>query len=222
GGGLKFARRTASGWAAVTVEAGANVGSFSSLALDTLGYGHISYADGGGQTVKYAEETPLGWYTQTVDAGDPGGPYTSLRLDAAMNPRISYVGLTKRLKYAARTGPGWEVSEVNRTVLVTHFTSLALDANGNPMISYYDELRANLKFADGSIHLIEPHGGEFWMGGSAQNVVWTGVGPVDVYLSPDNGATDTKVTATPDPYHVVPITVPVWSSGAVRVKVVRD
>src|SRR6185295_10252782 len=222
GGGLKFARRTAAGWATVTVEEGSNVGAFSSLSMDTLGYGHISYADVGGQRVKYAEETAAGWYTQPVDAGDAGGAYTSLRLDAAMVPRISYIGLNKRLRYAVRIPTGWDVTVVNPAVLATHFNSLALDGNGNPMISYYDELRANLKFADASIHLIQPHGGEFWMGGSSQNVTWTGTGSVDVYLSPDNGVTYTKVTAAPDPYPVVPITVPVWSSAAVRVKVVRD
>src|SRR5205823_5374625 len=60
-GGLRFARRTASGWSAVSVEVGANVGPFSSLALDSLGYGRISYADVNNHTLKYAEETPRGW-----------------------------------------------------------------------------------------------------------------------------------------------------------------
>lgn len=222
-GGLKFARRTPSGWVAVNVELGGNLGSFSSLALDTLGFGHISYADLDAHSLRYAEETPLGWFKQTVDPSNGAGPYTSLRLDAGMNPRISYIAAgTKRLNYAERSGFLWTFQVVDPSVQVTHFNSLRLDASGNPVISYYDELRSNLKIADASIHLIEPQGGEFWAAGSAQNVVWTGVGPVDVYLSQDNGLSYTKVTSTPDPYHIIPITAPAWSSGTVRLKVVRD
>jgi hypothetical protein len=173
--------------------------------------------------LRYAEETPLGWFTQTVDPSDGAGSYTSIQLDSAMNPRISYIAArTRRLTYAARAGTLWTFQVVNPLVQVTHFNSLQLDASGNPVISYYDELRTNLKIADASIHLIEPHGGEFWAAGSAQSVVWTGVGPVDVYLSQDNGLSYTKVTSTPDPYHVIPITAPAWSSATVRLKVVRD
>ena len=222
-GGLRFARRTSAGWVSVSVELGANLGSFSSVAIDTLGFGHISYADLGAQSLKYAEETPLGWYTQTVDPGDGAGPYTSLRLDSAMNPRISYIAArTKRLVYAARTRATWNFQIVDPAVQVTHFNSLNLDAGGNPVISYYDEVRTNLKIADASIHLIEPRGGEFWAAGSSQNVVWTGVGPVNVFMSPDDGATYTKVTPAPVPYHVISITVPTFASSTVRLKVVRD
>lgn len=222
-GGLKFARRTGAGWTTFEIEAGAGLGSFSSLALDSLGFARISYADLSAQSLKYAEETPLGWYTQTVDPSDFAGPYTSLRLDAAGDPHITYIAQhNKHLQYAARRGQIWSFDDIDHTTSVTHHNSLALDPYGNPMVSYYDEIRTNLKFADASLHLIEPHGGEFWMAGSYQNVVWTGVGPVDVYLSRDNGATYTKVTSSPDPYHVVPIQVPAWNSATVRVKIVRD
>ncbi|HZI89740.1 MAG TPA: hypothetical protein VFD83_04735 [Candidatus Polarisedimenticolia bacterium] len=221
-GGLRFARRTPAGWTVEEVDFGTNVGGFSSLVMDSLGHGHISYGDLGTQTVKYAEQTALGWYLSTVDGTYGGGAYTSLRLDAAGNPRISYIGLDRRLRYAARTGAQWDVTTVDPLVQVTHFTSLKLDPWGNPLISYWDELRANLKIADASLHLLEPHGGEFWSGGSTQNVVWYGTGPVNVYLSQDAGASYTKVTETPDPYPIIPILVPAWNSGSVLVKVVRD
>jgi hypothetical protein len=68
------------------------------------------------------------------------------------------------------------------------YTSLALDAHGNPCISYYDHGTADLRYARSGIRLTRPAGGETWPVGSLRDIAWTGIGPVDVLLSTDGGA----------------------------------
>ena len=221
-GGLRFARRTASGWMPQVVEHGLGTGTFSSLALDPSGFAHISYGDIIAGVLKYAVETPSGWVIEPVDNTDGAGSFTSIQLAGGTSPRISYVAArTKRLKYASLSPIGWTIEVVDPFYPAAD-NSLQLDADGNPMISYYDALRTNLKFADSSIRLLEPHGGELWAAGSTQNILWAGVGPVDAYLSQDDGATYTKVTSAPAIYHTVQIAVPMWTTTFARAKVVRD
>lgn len=222
-GGLKFARRTGAGWTAQTIDMGTNVGAYSSLAFDTFGYAHISYADLGFQSLKYARETSSGWVIETVDGTDFAGNFTSIQLAGGTSPRISYIARrTQHLLYAARSGFGWNIEIVDSMTQVDSFTSLKLDREGNPKISYYDTRRTDLKFVDSSVHIIQPRGGELWAAGTTQRVVWAGIGPVDMYLSQDGGATYTKVTSSPTTNHRLDITVPAWTTGSARAKVVRD
>ncbi len=221
-GGLKFARRTPSGWELQRVDEGSSLGAFTSLALDPAGRAHISYADVLSQSLKYAEETSTGWYTETVDPSDQSGSYTSIAL-AGTEPRITYIALqNKELRYAARTGILWSTEVVDPAVQANYFSSIELSADGSPMISYYDAVKKDLKLADSSIRLLAPRGGELWAAGSLQTVVWAGIGPVDIYLSQDDGASYAKVTPAPAIYHNVQITVPPWTTGIARAKVVRD
>ncbi len=77
------------------------MGYCTSLALDGLGYPHISYYAYGSENPKYAYRDVSGWSVETVDSEGHVGQYTSLALDDSGCPHISYYDDTNSdLKYA--------------------------------------------------------------------------------------------------------------------------
>jgi hypothetical protein len=68
---------------------------------------------------------------------------------------------------------------------VGYYTSIALDAQGNPHVTYRDFEMGDLKFADAAVHLLNPAPGVTWPVGSRQEIAWSGVGTVDLYLTSD-------------------------------------
>jgi hypothetical protein len=131
-------------WNIETVDSAANVGTFSSLALDSNNDPHISYRDSLNHDLKYAKWTGTNWSTETVDSAGDVGRYSSLALDSNNDPHISYHDYTNGdLKYAKWTGTNWNIQTV--TTSGSH-CSLALDPSYNPHISYS---AGNLKYAFG-------------------------------------------------------------------------
>ena len=64
-------------WEIQTVESG-NVGRYTSLALDSSDYPHISYYDSTNYNLKYAYWDGADWQIETVDSAGSVGFYTSL------------------------------------------------------------------------------------------------------------------------------------------------
>lgn len=114
-----------------TVDAGSDVGQFSSLALDGAGMPHICYFDNTNQTVKYASWDGITWETETVDSS---AGYCSLALDSHNNPHICYLKNSTDLQYAVKTGGKWKI--VNIDFHANYPSPIVLDSAGNPYIIY--------------------------------------------------------------------------------------
>ncbi|RPI38808.1 MAG: tandem-95 repeat protein [Methanoregulaceae archaeon] len=147
-GALKYAYKDSGGWHTETVHdpASREAGLFSSLALDSRGYPHISYKWSFGNDLWYAWKDADGWHNQSVDLPGNDGDYTSIEIDRYDNPHISYYG-DGELKYAWKKPSGsWEITPVDSAASFGQ-TSLALDSGNYPRISYYDGTNSALKYA---------------------------------------------------------------------------
>jgi hypothetical protein len=93
---LKYAVQTGGGWDIQVVDLVGTANFFqnslnyTSLALDSNGYPHISYFDGITSNLRYALWNGSSWVTQTVDALYNVGWCSSLALDSENRAHISY------------------------------------------------------------------------------------------------------------------------------------
>jgi hypothetical protein len=179
-------------WAIQAVDTVGSVGEWSSLALDSNNYPHISYLDFAWHRLKYAKWTGTDWYTDTIDAYATIDGYSSLALDSNEYPHISYYDASNGdLKYATWTGSQWSTEAVDSVEDVGEWCSLALDSNDHPHISYYDVTNGHFKYAEARyIESCDANGAQkdyfditetFYMKGSGYSPLTT----YDVYIVND-------------------------------------
>ncbi|PIU68017.1 MAG: hypothetical protein COS84_02255, partial [Armatimonadetes bacterium CG07_land_8_20_14_0_80_40_9] len=100
-GSLKYARWDGTSWEKQIVDSEGSVGYWTSIALDSSNYPHISYFDETNDDLKYAKWNGTFWDIQAVDSEGNVGQYTSIALDSNNYPHISYKDWTfGYLKYA--------------------------------------------------------------------------------------------------------------------------
>jgi len=135
-------------WSSQMVDNKDDVGSFTSLALDSDGNPHISYYNATGTNLVYTYLDGDNWVKMIADAQAGVGEWTSLDLDSSDRPHISYYDKTNgNLKYTYYTGAQWINSVVDSVGTVGLGTALKLDSTNKPHISYHDEGGGNLKYA---------------------------------------------------------------------------
>ncbi|MCP4673998.1 MAG: Ig-like domain-containing protein [Deltaproteobacteria bacterium] len=139
---LKYAAKT-TGWAFETVDNTANVGTFSSIGIDSSNTIHISYYDEDNHDLKYANGTFGSWTVTALDSDRAVGAYTSLAVDGDDKIHICYVDMhAAALSYLTNASDAWvkESADVNS---YSKNISLAVDAAGHAHVSYtvYNELK---------------------------------------------------------------------------------
>ena len=76
-----------------------DVGEYSSIAIDSYGFKHISYRDVSNSYLAYATDQSGSWVVTTVDSAGNAGKYTSIAIDSNDAVHISYQS-GGNLKYA--------------------------------------------------------------------------------------------------------------------------
>ncbi len=158
---LKYAawNSSTSSWDIETAEGDStDVGTYSSLALDSSDRPHIAYYRYWpyGNDLLYTHRVDSSWSGQMVDNGFNGIVGPSLALDSSDYPHISYHDWDDhRLRYAVSNGSSWSSTLLDTYTWVSgtsYDTSLALDSSGHPHISYFGGTTPHLKYAlwDGS------------------------------------------------------------------------
>jgi hypothetical protein len=102
---LRYAYQDATGWHIQTADSTGDVGTYTSLAIDSKDHPHISYHDTEQNNLKYAYLDVTGWHIEIVDSEGDVGRYTSLEIGANDEIHISYIDHTNgSLKYAYLAG----------------------------------------------------------------------------------------------------------------------
>ena len=117
-------------------------GAYTSIAIDSYGFRHISYQDTTNYDLKYATDKTGSWVTVSVDTIGYVGDTTSIAIDSNDVVHISYVENYDDLKYATcssgcTTASNWDIVFVDTTDSMS-MTSIAIDSNDALHISYLD------------------------------------------------------------------------------------
>ena len=131
------------------------VGTYTSLALDSADYVHISYVDQSANKLRYANNTGGAWAFEDVDTVSPLICATSLALDANDKAHISYFNNEERLGYAKHypntlvnpfNPPPWTIETADGSTTVGRYSDLALYGD-HAHIAYWDEDDGYLRYA---------------------------------------------------------------------------
>ncbi|MBI4654301.1 MAG: carboxypeptidase regulatory-like domain-containing protein [Nitrospirae bacterium] len=147
---LKFATNASGAWVTRVIDgaANANVGLYTSIALDSNNRSHIVYYNDKLNNFKYATNKSGTWVANIFDKAGDVGKYSSIALSSNGKPRIGYYDSNRGdLKFTRLTSTGtWFTQIVDSIGDVGQFTSLAIGSKG-PRMSYYDVTNGDLKFA---------------------------------------------------------------------------
>jgi hypothetical protein len=139
-----------SNWENFTIDYSADVGKFSSVAVDSNGELHISYRDATNGHLKYASNAGGTWTNYPIDNGGGYiGRYTSIDVDSNDNVHISYGNLNSwDLKYATNVAGSWSRSTIDDggTGQAGMYSSLVIDSNDLIHVSYWGR-NSDLKYA---------------------------------------------------------------------------
>ena len=141
-------------WHIATVDSGGDLGSNTSLAVDSSNHPHIIYYDITSLDLKHAFYDGA-WNIEVLASNSSEG---SLILDSYDNPHISYFDVTNSdLRYARYEGNSWHIETVDSEGDVGTSNALAVDSSNHPHIGYYDSTNGDLKYAyhDGNSWHIE-------------------------------------------------------------------
>lgn len=138
----------------VAVDNAANVGQYTSLALDSVGNPVMSYYDATNGKLKVAhcfeKNCSLFNAIVTPDASSQIGQYTALTLDTSGNPVISYYDQANSALKVLHCGnssclSGNTIATPDAVGTVGQYTAITVDNLNKPVVSYYDATNGKLK-----------------------------------------------------------------------------
>jgi len=147
---LKYLHYDGFSWEVETPASEGWIGNYSSIALDSKEYPHISYLDFSNTTVNHAYWNGSSWVIEVADSEGIVGWNTCIALDSNDYPHITYEDRGNgRLKYAYWDGSHWNATTVDSEESAGDSSSVAIDSRNQPHIAYYcaikgeplDELR---------------------------------------------------------------------------------
>ncbi len=143
---LRYAANNGTTWSIETLDSAQGPGYYSSLALDSAGYPHISYYTNG-MGLRYTQKDASGWHPQVVTTGS-SGVYSALALDNNDIPSIAYYEQTNSLmKYTYWDGSTWAMNMSPDQNEAGEYMNLEMDAAGNPHLAYWDANGSSLALA---------------------------------------------------------------------------
>jgi len=120
----------------VTVDSTNDVGYFSSIALDSNGYAHISYYDATNGDLRYCNNTGGTWSCAMVDNSGDVGHWSCIAIDSNDIAHISYYNNSgDDLCYCNNSGGIWNCESVMTLGDVGQYSSIAVDSNNVVQIS---------------------------------------------------------------------------------------
>jgi hypothetical protein len=120
---------------------------FSSIAIDSKGYVHISYYDESNYVPMYIRQNSTGWLPAEqvgdyCDGSNTCGNWSDMALDSSDHPHISYHNYNDgELIYAYYDGTDWQttmVDDCDGNGYCGKSTAIVLDSSNTPHISYRD------------------------------------------------------------------------------------
>jgi hypothetical protein len=149
-------------WEAAVPDSYENVGSDTSIDIDTNNVIHIVYLDNANGDLKHCYkgigEADVHWKFEIIDNEGKVGYYAKMKIDKDNNIHVVYYDSThKALKYAVKRGEKWTISTIDKNDDPGRFNSIFIDSNNNIHISYFVEQNKEIRYAryDGKTWKIE-------------------------------------------------------------------
>lgn len=135
---VTYTTNTSGGWVSIPVMNIEVYSAFSpALAVDALGFVHISFREYINNDLIYATNRSGLWTTEIVDSSGSVGEYSSIAVDASQNVHISYYDYTNRsLKYATNTPGFWSKHIIDDTGYSDFESSIAIDGENYVHIAH--------------------------------------------------------------------------------------
>ena len=140
----------------ITEAGGGVINRQTSIAIDSLGYPHITYYDGFLGNLRYAYYDPQKgeWVKEVVDPPPEGqtntadlGKWNAITLDKDNNPYIAYSDSTNsKVKVAYLKNGKWTRIELENPDMFEAYINIVL-LNGIPFVAYFDSTYSDLRLA---------------------------------------------------------------------------
>ena len=149
---LKCSTNAGGAWSTQNIEDSVQIGSYSSIAVDSQGRPHIALSTSSTFSqvnLKHAVYTGGSWSSEVVEAGGYVRD-SSIGIDGLDVVHLCYrASASNQLMYATNANGSWSTQAVDSINPASYFASMAVEANGNAHLCYVssDSTGDHLKYA---------------------------------------------------------------------------